>query len=446
MIDSINKIVSNVSNNVVQENIASSNISSGASNRMIFKDIGGCRNITFSNIKQTASSTGISSTQSKQTSINTIATNITNDIYKDVNFSTETNYDELNSNKELDAFLDKNQDIPKPICTKETNFETKKNLTGISTSLKLVGLNSTLGKTRYKAIPKTESEKCYDVNFDVNEEIKKTFELDNSFKINEEENVENNISNSISQKNISSCIASSSADNYALYEKMYCEGGDFNFNNNEQLAISSVVANCMFDQTNINQISTSIINKIKKKYDSVYDAIYNKANNSPGMSPNEANEYYDKYTQLLDLLGAAEAEKYIAASNNIASSPSTIEQPLSQPLSQDQIQNKLQDQNKLQNQDQPQDKLQAQIQDQLQAQLQNQDQPQDKLQAQKQDQTQTANNEDKVDNEDNAANEDNADKKELIKGLNNTILYVLIGIVGFCFVMSILLIIAKTLF
>jgi hypothetical protein len=81
LIDSINKIVSNVSNNVVQENVASSNISSGSSNRMILKDIGGCKDIIVSGVRQTASSTSSNITQSKQKSVNSIATNITNDIY-----------------------------------------------------------------------------------------------------------------------------------------------------------------------------------------------------------------------------------------------------------------------------------------------------------------------------------------------------------------------------
>jgi hypothetical protein len=283
LIESLNKVISNTSNNVIQKNVANSVSSAGASNVMNFSDIVGCDKVVISGVTQTSYGTNKNTTQTKQTSVNNLSTDIINEIDKQVNTNNNFDFSQLPQNKDMEDFFKNKPDIPKPVCNS-------------------VASANVLGLVRASA-----GERCTQPNFNSDEAIKQTLNLDNSFTFKDDDNIQTNISNMIDQSNYASCAASASAQNQMAFEKIKCnQGGTVEISDIEQKAIAEVITNCIFDQTNTNNISTKIANKIKKRYDQLYEAVFDKAKN---MSPGDSKAYYDEKIELLDKLAAAEQER-----------------------------------------------------------------------------------------------------------------------------------------
>jgi hypothetical protein len=117
MISSLTKITTNVSNNVMQSNIAKSSNALGAINSIFLSGIE-CDTINVSGIRQIANANLQSTTQVKQQSTSNISTDVSTNISKEISKSTDMDLKGLkaDNDKAYNDFLNKNPGLEKLKC------------------------------------------------------------------------------------------------------------------------------------------------------------------------------------------------------------------------------------------------------------------------------------------------------------------------------------------
>jgi hypothetical protein len=129
-------------------------------------------------------------------------------------------------------------------------------------------------------------------SYELDSSIKQTLDLDESFKITDNDDISNDIKNKIEQSNFASCQSSASAQNAIIIQDIMCDvssvavrsdkvakrGGTFEFEDNEQTAVAKLFMTCIFNQNNVSEISNKIMNNIAKKYNQIYDAVEKSSN------------------------------------------------------------------------------------------------------------------------------------------------------------------------
>jgi hypothetical protein len=287
-IESLNKIINNVSNDVAQKNSAQISALAGASNTMLFTGID-CDTIDISGINQTAVGSVAVSADIQQSNSSTISTTISTTIEETITKASSTDLAALEAPS-----------------------------------------NDALSELMGSSLPDYNPAKA---NYNIDKSVKKYLELDNSFNVKSEQNVSNDIKNKIDQSNFASCQAAASAENQLLIQNVKCN--QMKVKDIEQAAFAKVVLSCALNQSNTNEISTNIMNNISKNYDQIYDAIYDKAaamydNALDDTARKAAEDYYDRSGDALDLYSAAGMERIDAAGGNLppkstTRTPATVE-------------------------------------------------------------------------------------------------------------------------
>lgn len=292
--NSIDLVLSSTTNKVVQQNKALASSIVGASNTLSLNRIK-CNTFNVSDISQTATSNSTTNTitqQSNSSNINTLSTNIS------------SNYDKTISTIKL---VDPTK--YKSPSTIKLNELLEKNTSDI------YSLNTICGKTDIFTI----SNNCTgsdNTTFDLNASLKKELKLDESFKIVDTADINNNINNVIKSQNLATCSAVAVADNKIFIQNVICNTA--NINNISQEALSNLYLKCVFNQSNITNITTNISNKIINRYNQLYDKVAE-------IAKKEGLDYYNRATDILDAHANAGIDRIANAAglleNNINKKP-----------------------------------------------------------------------------------------------------------------------------
>lgn len=244
VVKSTQKLINNVANSVSQKNSTDVMNASAASNSALFNGIE-CDTLNITDINQDATAQSGTSAVSFQKSQSNIKQNISNDIKKKISNALPNNIDSI-QNKENEMMKQFMNATPGLDPNKAKNL-----LSGVS--------NDGFGN-------KTNISTSYKLNAD----LKKELNLNDSFKVDDNDEVSNTISNAISQKNMAKCAATAMAANNFTLNDVKCKTG--NISKIKQKAASASTLSCAFSQENVNKISTKIMNKLDKTFTRMYGA------------------------------------------------------------------------------------------------------------------------------------------------------------------------------
>ena len=102
-----------------------------------------------------------------------------------------------------------------------------------------------------------------------NEFLKKTLNLNESFKVNDNDEISNTIKNSVKQDNLTKCTSAAAANNEISLHNIKC-GKGIAIKNNEQEAVSQSLLHCTIKQEIKNEIVTKVTNTLDKLFQNMY--------------------------------------------------------------------------------------------------------------------------------------------------------------------------------
>jgi len=288
--NSVGKIFNSITNNVIQSNITAAASAAGAFNQLDLKNIK-CKNVILTGVNQDSTAQAVTASQSKQLAQSTITNNISTNIQKVLN------------NLKVNGISAYSEENSKSVDTVSTLF-------GLGSSTpSAVSIAVGLGNTG-----------LFDSNNKLESTITKNLDLDSSITIKSENNVQNIINNNVNQSNVATCAATAGASNNINISDMTC-GNSLTISNITQKAYASALANCIFDQSAISNITNTIKTQISSSFDQVYDNVLNKIQSR--YTPSEAKQAYQEYykqTGKIDALGRLHANTIntaaCATSNN----------------------------------------------------------------------------------------------------------------------------------
>lgn len=316
LVDSVTKLVNNVSSDVVQKNSASAASAVGASNTLWLSNVK-CDDVVISGVRQNAqavSQTSVKAAQSNQSKIsNDISTSIDKTIEKVG--GTDLAALEAENTKKLNDFM------------KATpGYDPDK-------ALKLAG------ECPGGGLFSVGNSCAVNSSYELDASVKNALDLDESFKINDTDDISTEIKTKLEQTNFASCSASASASNQIILQDITCDSmaamnkakqlddpdkpltkakrGRLEISDIEQQAVGKLYMTCVFDQKNVSDIANKMVTKVAKKYNQIYDAIEKK-----GAEKGQA--WVDEKMKLADLLSAAGAEKVIGAAGNLQPSKTPV--------------------------------------------------------------------------------------------------------------------------
>ena len=308
MVESITKLVNNVSQDVMQNNTAAAAASAGASNTLILSNIN-CDQVEVSGINQTASANADVLVKSQQANTSKISSEISTTIDKTIEKVGATDLAGLQAEntKQLNDFM---KAMP--------GFDPNK-------AQNMASSCPTGGGSLISAGNKCDVKSSYELDASV----KQSLDLDESFKINDQDDIANEIKTKIGQANFASCTANASSANAIILQSIQCgvmsavnsaaktaraeESGKpkkLTVTDIQQDAMSKLYMTCVFDQKNVSEIATKITNSISKKYNQIYDAVQKKA-------ATKGPEWLGNKMDLLDTFAAAGVEKIMAAAGDL---------------------------------------------------------------------------------------------------------------------------------
>ena len=314
MVESITKLMNNVSSDVVQKNSSTAASAAGSSNTLWLSGVN-CDDVVISGVRQGAEATNQTLVKSSQANMSTISNEISTTIDKTIEKVGATDLGALQAEntKQLNDFMNampgydpnKAQKLASQCPDDSGSLISAGNKCNVSTS------------------------------YELDATVKQALDLDESFKINDQDDVSNDIKTKLEQANFASCQANASASNQIILQDITCASmsaatkaqkaaesaekgevlsaskrGRLEISDIEQQAVAKLYMTCIFDQKNVSEISNKIVNKISKKYNQIYDAIEKK-----GAQKGQA--WKDDKMKLADLFSAAGAEKIIAAAGNL---------------------------------------------------------------------------------------------------------------------------------
>ncbi len=314
MVESLSKIVNNVAQDVVQNNSAEAASSAGSLNKVEISGVKCEQDFNLDGITQDAQATNTSETSIKQSNASKVSTEISTQISKTIEKAGATDVGAIMSENaaKLDKFMN---DMP--------GYDPNKAQKLASKCPKTSGLLNS-------------GNKCdVSTEYNLDATVQEALELDESFKITDNDDIENTINTKITQANLASCHSVASATNSLLVadiQAIYC-----NIRNISQKAVSNVYMKCIMNQENVNEIATKLSTSIEKKYQQIYDAVADKAKKE-----GKDDQWLADKMELVDTLAAAGADNINAAAAAIdkanapvpaptpASTPSTSSTPSSQ--------------------------------------------------------------------------------------------------------------------
>lgn len=293
----ISTMFNNAANNVIQSNKALAISIAGASNTLSLNGIR-CNNITISNINQSASSNNTTLSQTNQSNIINMSSSITssydNNILKsfDIKKYTSKNIDLLTSLLKVDL---SNIDIS--------------NIFSLSSQCGIIDIFNI-------------SNSCNNNAYDLNTLIKKVLDIDDSFKIIDNDNAEQTINNIISNQNFGLCLAASTANNTTDIKNILCN--NFTLDKISQNAVTNLYMDCVFNQSNKTEILSSISSKILNRYNQIYNKIAD-------LAVIKGLDYYNNACTIVDAFVNASIDK-LAYDAGILSLPSPASSPKPTPI------------------------------------------------------------------------------------------------------------------
>jgi hypothetical protein len=319
-VESVTKLVNNVATDVIQKNSAEASSAAAASNVIWLQNVN-CDDVVISGISQNATAISQVQVKTQQQNMSKIATEISTSIDKTIEKVGATDLSALQADntKMLNDFM---KAMPGYDPNKAQEMASKCPKAGDS----MISVGNTCNVSN---------------EYELNASVKQALDLDESFKIKDEDNVSNDIKSKVEQSNFASCQSSASANNAIILSDITCastnamnkassldkaaaEGktltpakrGRLEISDIEQKAIAQLYMTCIFDQKNVSEIANKIVNKISKKYSQVYNAVAEKAKkNGP--------EYAKNAGDFLDVWSAAGMEKIAAAAGNLPAAKST---------------------------------------------------------------------------------------------------------------------------
>jgi hypothetical protein len=324
LVDSVTKLVNNVSSDVVQKNSSSAASAVGSSNILSIANIQ-CDYVEISDVRQDAQAVNQTSVTSSQMNMSKISNDISSTIDKTIEKVGGTDLAglEAENTKQLNDYM--------------------KAMPGYdpAAALKLAA-EGCPGSSSFLSVGNTCNVKT---SYDLDGSVKKALDLDESFKINDTDDISNDIKTKLEQTNFASCQAAAAASNIIDARNIQC--GVMSAINKtkkaeaaanradeddpdepkrppkgliitdiEQRAIAKLYMTCVFNQENKSEIANKIVTKIGKKYNQIYDAIEKKG-------AEKGKAWMDEKMKLADLLSAAGAEKIIAAAGNLPKAATT---------------------------------------------------------------------------------------------------------------------------
>ena len=242
-VEGLTKLFNNVANDVVQKNMASASAAAGAANTINLQGVR-CDNIKVRGIDQSNEAVLKLVTEQKQKATSDISTDIVTDISKKITQPPQTDVAaiETANQKEMNDFMNSSVGYD-PSSAPQAGG-----------SLCDIGSSS-----------KTTNNTSIDAN------IKKSLDLDESFKVKDDDDIKNEIKNQISQSNVAQCAANAAAANEINFNDIMCS--NLEISDIKQSNAVNVLVTCMFDQEAVNKITTKIQTKITKQIGQIYDAV-----------------------------------------------------------------------------------------------------------------------------------------------------------------------------
>jgi hypothetical protein len=314
LVESITKLVNNVSSDVIQKNSSTAASAAGSSNTLWLSGVK-CDDVVISGVRQGAETQNQTLVKSSQSNMSKISNDISTNIDKIIEKvgSTDVGALQTENNNQLNNFM---KDIPGYDPNKAQKLASK--CPGDSASLFSTSNNC-------KA----------NTSYELDASVKQALELDESFKIIDEDDISNDIKTKLEQTNFASCQANASASNQIVIQDITCASmsaatkaqkiqdafdkgetlsaskrGRLEISDIEQQAVAKLYMTCIFDQKNVSEIANKITNKISKKYNQIYDAVEKKGTI-------KGQKWLDEKMKLVDVLSATGVEKIMAAAGDL---------------------------------------------------------------------------------------------------------------------------------
>lgn len=313
-VESVTKLVNNVATDVIQKNSAEASSAAAASNVIWLQNVN-CDDVVISGISQNATAISQVQVKTQQQNMSKIATEISTSIDKTIEKVGATDLAGLQAEntKMLNDFM---KAMPGYDPNKAQEMASKCPKAGDS----MISIGNTCNVSN---------------EYELNASVKQALDLDESFKIKDEDNISNDIKSKVEQSNFASCQASATANNAIILQDITCgavnamskansrdkaaadgktltpkQRGKLEISDIEQKAMAQLYMTCIFDQKNVSEIANKIVNKISKKYSQVYDAVKKKAEKNGPQYAKNAGDF-------LDVWSAAGMEKIAAAAGNL---------------------------------------------------------------------------------------------------------------------------------
>jgi len=277
MVESLTNIINNAVNDVKQTNSAEASSFSSATNTISINNMTG-KNFNLIGVNQNADAKATVDVDAEQKNVSTIVnameSSIQKQITKESNISNIINEINDDNQKALQASIDAIPpipNVPKPAANDHIS------------SLFGVGNKTT-----------------NNINTTYESSVKKMLNIDDSFKVSDNNNIKNDLFNYITNANYAKCQADANAMNQIALNNMQI-AGDVNIRSIQQTSKAETNLKCAFTQTNISNIANKIVNQISTTINNLYKGIQNKS-----VDPSK----YD----FLHNLGAAISDKAIGAS------------------------------------------------------------------------------------------------------------------------------------
>jgi hypothetical protein len=243
-VESTQKILNDVISEVAQKNSSDIQNSVAASNTINLMGIE-CDVLNFSGSNQSSYGGSSTTTNIIQESVNKISNSVENEITKKIENNLPNNIDDIQKkeNEMIKQFMDV---MPGYDPDKATKIAGKVGKKGLGNKTKV------------------------NLNYNLDNELKKELNLNESFSIEDHDEVSTTIKNSVNQENLARCSSTASASNIINLVDIKCKTA--NITDNKQQAYAESILTCTINQNLINELSTSIVNKIDKNFSRMYDA------------------------------------------------------------------------------------------------------------------------------------------------------------------------------
>ena len=244
VVDSTNKIMNNAVNKVAQSNQTNVAQAVGCSNTILISGVL-CDKISVSDTNQESNCESVQNTTINQVTKNSAKNTFKTSIEQQVTNSLPNDAAELQNanNQALKEFMD---------ATPGYNPNQAKELAGgVSNS----GFNN---KTNINT------------NYNLDAELKKAFNLNDSFKVNSNQDIDTKIENTVNQDNFASCQSSALSTNNITIADVKCK--ELIVNKIKQKAVAKSVLNCVFEQSAVSDITNSVMNSLDQNFSRMYDS------------------------------------------------------------------------------------------------------------------------------------------------------------------------------